>query len=431
MDPITKQIVQARVGLLFQKPFFGTLATRLDIVDCTWCDTVSVDGKHLFYNREWVKGLNQKELTFALCHEVLHCVFDHLGRRGSRNKKVWDAACDYVVNATLIHERIGEAPKGILHDSRFTHEMSADEIYQLLMKDVDSGKLNPDTLIPMDTHLEPGSTSDGDPSSDKAGTDGESILDGRNPEGDPDPGSKTGVDYSTQAPVYTEDEFAMLRNEARAAFINAVQSNQGNVPSMISRHLNELVKPTIDWRELLTKSIQASFKEDYSFNQPSRRSWAINISNKRSGYKVMLPSQKTGQTIDICISLDTSGSISDEIFASFLSETVGICEQYDDYRLHVWCIDAAIYKPQIFTPDNINELRSYKPVGGGGNDFPLNWKYMADNDIVPELFVVFSDGYPCQGGWGDADYCDTIFVIRNEWDKNIVAPFGITVYMNE
>ena len=30
----------------------------------------------------------------------------------------------------------------------------------------------------------------------------------------------------------------------------------------------------------------------------------------------------------------------------------------------------------------------------------------------------------------DPDYCDTIFVIRNEWDKNIEAPFGITVYMN-
>lgn len=427
MDPVTKLIVQARVSLLFNKAFFGTLATRLALVECTWCKTIAVDGKHLFYNREWIKSLTEKELSFVLCHEVLHLVYDHLGRRAGRDKKIWNAATDYVINATLIHERVGDMPKGGLYDSRFTYEMSADEVYRLLMDDVEKGKLDPDSLDTIDEHLDIGG--DGEGEGKKEGEGGVPGDGGKNPDGDPDPGDKTGVDYSTKAPVYTEEEFARLRNESRAAFINAIQSNQGNAPSHIVRQLNELVKPTIDWRELLTKSIQASFKEDYSFNQPSRRSWAINISNKRSGYKVMLPSQKTGQTIDICISLDTSGSISDEIFASFLSETVGICEQYEDYRLHVWCIDAAIYNPQVFTPDNINELRSYKPAGGGGNDFPLNWKYMMDNEITPELFVVFSDGYPC-GSWGDPDYCDTIFVIRNEWDKNITAPFGLTVYMD-
>ena len=429
MDPVTKLIVQARVSLLFNKAFFGTLATRLALVECTWCKTIAVDGRHLFYNREWIKSLTEKELTFVLCHEVLHLVYDHLGRRDGRNKKVWDAATDYVINATLIHERVGDMPKGGLYDSRFTYEMSADEVYRMLMDDVEKGKLDPESLSTIDDHLDVGGDSDGKGEGEK-GKDGDPRGEGgKNPDGDPDPGKETGVDYSTKAPTYTEEDFARLRNESRAAFINAVQSNQGNAPAHIVRQLNDLVKPTIDWRELLTKSIQASFKEDYSFNQPSRRSWSINISNKRSGYKVMLPSQKTGQTIDICISLDTSGSISDEIFASFLSETVGICEQYEDYRLHVWCIDAAIYNPQVFTPDNISELREYKPAGGGGNDFPLNWKYMRDNDIHPELFVVFSDGYPC-GSWGDPDYCDTIFVIRNEWDKNIVAPFGITVYMD-
>jgi predicted metal-dependent peptidase len=136
------------------------------------------------------------------------------------------------------------------------------------------------------------------------------------------------------------------------------------------------------------------------------------------------------KTVDVCCSLDTSGSISDAIFTAFLSEVKGIVEQYEDFRLHIWCIDAAIYNPQVFTPENIDELDTYEPAGGGGNDFPLNWTYMMENDIEPEVFVVFSDGYPC-GSWGDPEYCKTIFVIKNDWDKNIEAPFGLTVYMDD
>lgn len=409
MDPIVRLIVEARVSMLFNQPFFGSLATRLELKEGgPWCKTMATDGKNFFYNREWIKSLSSKELMFSLCHEVLHLVFDHLGRGKGKNKKIWDIAIDYVVNATLVHERLGAIPQGALLDSRFTYDMSADEIYQILLKEADGGKDFSD-LSPLDTHMEmPG----------ESGSNSNGV----------DPGQETGVDYSDGTPALDETTLDATRVAIRAAFINAVQSNSGNAPAHIVRLLNELVEPTIDWRELLTKSIQASFKEDFSFNQPSRRSWAINMRNK-TGYNLILPSQKTGQIIDICISLDTSGSISDDIFASFLSETVGICEQYDDYRLHVWCIDAAIYDPQVFTPDNIADLKSYKPKGGGGNDFPLNWKYMAENDIIPELFVVFSDGYPC-GSWGDPDYCDTIFVIRNEWDKNIQAPFGITVYMD-
>jgi hypothetical protein len=39
--------------------------------------------------------------------------------------------------------------------------------------------------------------------------------------------------------------------------------------------------------------------------------------------------------------------------------------------------------------------------------------------------VVFTDGYPF-GSWGEADYCDTMFVIHGS--TTIEAPFGITTY---
>ena len=43
-------IVAGRVRMLIKHPFFGTLATRLKLVEAEWCPTAAVDGKHFYYN---------------------------------------------------------------------------------------------------------------------------------------------------------------------------------------------------------------------------------------------------------------------------------------------------------------------------------------------------------------------------------------------
>jgi hypothetical protein len=40
---------------------------------------------------------------------------------------------------------------------------------------------------------------------------------------------------------------------------------------------------------------------------------------------------------------------------------------------------------------------------------------------------MFTDGYTWDG-WGEEDYCDTVFVINGHHDKNMEAPFGTTVH---
>ena len=45
---------------------------------------------------------------------------------------------------------------------------------------------------------------------------------------------------------------------------------------------------------------------------------------------------------------------------------------------------------------------------------------MKDKDIHKKL-IMFTDGYTWDS-WGDDDYCDTIFVIPVERDKNLQAP---------
>jgi hypothetical protein len=55
---------------------------------------------------------------------------------------------------------------------------------------------------------------------------------------------------------------------------------------------------------------------------------------------------------------------------------------------------------------------------------------MKDQGIEPKKFVMFTDGWPFDS-WGDADYCDTIFLINNPYERDIEAPFGLTVQYDD
>ena len=55
---------------------------------------------------------------------------------------------------------------------------------------------------------------------------------------------------------------------------------------------------------------------------------------------------------------------------------------------------------------------------------------MKENDIIPQQFVMFTEGYPWNS-WGDPDYCDTLFVIHGMSDHNFKAPFGVTAHYDD
>jgi predicted metal-dependent peptidase len=166
---------------------------------------------------------------------------------------------------------------------------------------------------------------------------------------------------------------------------------------------------------LVNQEIQSIIRNDYSFTRPNRKSM-------HSG--AVLPGMKEATTIDIGIGIDMSGSIGQEDATVFLSEVKGIVDQYEDFKINLWCFDTEIYNHQEITHDNSHDLMDYEPMGGGGTDFMANWEFMKENGIEPKKFIMFTDGYPC-GEWGDENYCDTIFVVKGNTQAE--APFGQTV----
>jgi predicted metal-dependent peptidase len=133
---VLERIIVARVGLLLRHPFFGNMATRLRILAADeWCPTAAVDGRNLYFNTQFFNKMNNKEIEFVIAHEILHCVFDHLGRREGRDPKLYNIAADYIVNNLLVRDRIGEKPSFIdcFQDFKYdtwTSEEVYDDIYE-------------------------------------------------------------------------------------------------------------------------------------------------------------------------------------------------------------------------------------------------------------------------------------------------------------
>ena len=404
---IIDKLVTARIALLLKHPFFGNLATRLKIENADkWCDTAATDGRHFFYNIKFIDSLSARETEFLFGHEVLHNVFEHmLLRVGDRDPQIWNIACDYAVNQILVDYKIGDMPKGKkgenkgFQDDKYK-DWAAEKIYDELYKNVKKHKINLSKLGELiDQHLQ-------------MNKDGNGQGDGKDKQGEGSGANKQGQ------PVYTKEELKKIKDEIKEAMLSAAQSSgAGNLPGSIQRLVAQLTEPKMNWREIIQQQILSTMKSDYTFMKPSRRSWHMDA---------ILPGMINTDKIDICLAIDASGSIDDDQCREFLSEVQGIMDQYKDFRIHLWSFDTKVFNPVIYTPDNQDELKDYKLGSGGGTDFMCNWDYMKEEGIEPKKFIMFTDGWPYDS-WGDKDYCDTIFLINNSLERNIQAPFGLTV----
>jgi predicted metal-dependent peptidase len=403
------RIIVARVGLLLRHPFFGNMATRLRIMAADdWLPTAAVDGRNLYYNTQFFNAMNNKEIEFVIAHEILHMVFDHLGRREDRHPMLYNIAADYKVNNLLVRDRIGEKPKIVdcYQDFQYDGDTS-EEIYDKLFEEAKQRGKELQELLDeldkegemLDEHLDGGGNSDSEEGEEEKDANGNSV--------------------SKKRPKYSKEELKKIKDEIKENILSSAQAaGAGNVPAGVERMIKELTEPKMNWRELLRQQIQSTIKSDYTFMRPSRKGWHTGA---------VLPGMNFDETIDIAIALDMSGSIGNAQAADFLGEVKGIMDEYKDYKIKIWCFDTEVYGEDDFSADDGREITDYEIKGGGGTDFMANWRYMHENDIQPKKFLMFTDGYAWDS-WGEDDYCDTVFVIHSHHDKNLQAPFGQTAH---
>lgn len=339
-----QKILAARTSLMWDHPFFGSLAVQLVLVEENSFPTMATDGTHLFWNRTFVEKLQKPELIFVLAHEVLHNALDHHTRKGRREHEKWNRAADYAINGELAACNVGKMPKGGLIDSNFTGR-SAEEIYALL----------PD---------EPPSKGGGAGSKSDPGGCG-SVL--------------------PAAPAHDQEGLAKasadMKVKVRQAAAIAAKKAEGigNLPGSMLRLIEKLLAPVVDWRAVLRRFIDDSATKDYSWMRPNRR---------HIGAGFILPGLISDGLNHLVIAVDTSGSIAGEALTRFASEINGAFGDGTVDKITVIYADAAVARVEEFERGDELVLNA---AGGGGTAFSDTFDWIARNAPDASAIIYFTD----------------------------------------
>lgn len=468
------KLVKARIDFIYNDcVFLGNLALRLKLVDATkWCPTAATDFKHLYYNRDFIDRCSLDDTKFVIGHEVMHCVYDHFSRREHRDPMLYNCAGDYMINLELKDLGIGTFPTsdtmmdpefakavkehdpkawrkykkefsgkpGVLCEEKY-RDMASEEIYDLLKKEQDeqdkqSGKGEGDGKCGDcggSGESQDPSDQDGDGNPGECGSckgSGKSKAGQGSPcshdmHMDPEAGKGDDDDDGSEGPIkIDQDELDRMDSEMRKAIMDAAavaseaRGGAGNIPGGVKKLIEEWTDSTVDWREYLNNAVQSTLKSDYTWQKQSRKSQSTNY---------YLPAMDNDMMVSVDLAIDTSGSMGANMLKDILGEVKGIMEQFADFKLRVWCFDTQTYKIYEYGPDNVDDIYDFELQGFGGTMFECNWHMMIENEIVPDQFILCTDGYPC-GTWGEEweDYCEVVFLVHGS--KKLVAPFGITVH---
>lgn len=333
------KLSKAKSALILDQPFFASILLGLPMVEDKNIPTMATNGDEIRYNPDFLNTLSLSETVFVLAHETMHCVFQHMHRRGTRDHNKWNQAGDYVINDTLIRERVGTMPQGGLHNSALVVQGNGttEGVYDLLPKG----------------------------SQDKQC-------------GDMDAGgSMDNVQDASKDPA----ELKAKEQEMRVKIVQAANAAKmcGKLSSGLERMVKDLVTPKVDWKNALRTFFTERAKVDLSYARPKRRFLAEDL---------YLPSQTGHQLGEVVVAIDCSGSIDETILKTFASELQAIKTDTMPSKVHVLYFDSKVLKTETYEAD---EELNIKPCGGGGTAFSPIFEYIDTQGIVPAACVVLTD----------------------------------------
>jgi predicted metal-dependent peptidase len=278
----------------------------------------------------------------------MHIALAHGMRLSAREHFVWNCACDYAIN--LVLEETGfTLPKPNLCDKKY-EGMSADQIYELLMKEVDKQR------------KKGGGGKTGEVAEKLFGNAGGMVGDLKQNEAACDPAHEAKVQRSIQQRV------AQAANVARMA---------GKLAGSLERLIGEILDPVVPWPLILRDYMTRVTKDDEQWNRRNRRFQAV-----------YLPARHSEKMGEIVLIGDTSGSIGNDELCKYMAEAGSIAEDVRPERIRILWADTKVAGEQVFED---GDPIVAKPKGGGGTDMRVPLKKA--EDYQPEVVVLFTDGY--------------------------------------
>lgn len=369
---IHKRLQGALLRIRGDHPFFGTLALFADLRMTDDVATAGTDGKVVWFNPGFVERQGAPQLCGLVVHELLHAALQHGLRRRERDPLLWNIAADIVVNGMIRKETSYLLPEGGVEDPVLAH-LSVEEVYEQLR----SGRTKVPELGLVDLM----------PSGDAGGSLGEA-------------------------------EHAALQRHWRAALQQAgavarrIDRGFGRNGLDAMREIQDATRPALGWRELLWQFMVSTPFDFGGFD-------------RRFIHRKLYLEDVVGESVQVAICIDTSGSIGGSELAAFIAEVRGILDAYPQIRGHLFYADADLYGPHDFGADNpIPPAR-----GGGGTSFRpfFEWMNQQERQGTQPLAIYLTDGY---GNFPEAlPESPVMWVVNTGGLESTAFPFGQVVRM--
>lgn len=374
VKPITPQeeakmkirLAKAKTALILEHPFIGTVALGMPFLLSREVPTAATNGKRVLFNPDFCNELTDEELKFLVAHECLHPMLEHNYRRQERQHRRWNNAADYVINKLLIDDSIGRMPKRGLHDPNI--------------------------------YTAGGGTSDGI----------YNIL----PEQDESDGGEPGLDNCEDAEGSPAEQ-AQEQAEWKVKVAQAAQAAKmmGKLSANMERLVDEVLRPKVDWRDVLQRFLVKARTDQRSFSRFNRRFIAQGM---------YLPSVSGEQMGEIVFAVDCSGSIDQHTIAQFAAEINNVKDDLMPARIHVMYFDSEVSHVESYEQHDDLDI---KPHGGGGTDFAPVFAEIIEHGLTPVAIVFLTD--LCCSSFGDQPDAPVLWVSTDE----STAPFGEVVVM--
>ena len=369
---------RAKTAIILDHVFFATLILRLIFIQDDNISTACTNGKEVRYSQEYFNKLNLKEVIAVFAHEILHCVFGHHTRRGNRDPRIWNIACDLAINPLLLEYGF-QLPSGCLLDPTLKG-MTAEEIYNRIMRDNNGlGKYKAEGV-----------------SGDCGGLG--TVEDAIGEDGQPAEGAEKN---------YQETDWKIA--SAQAANLAA---KAGQLPAGMKRSIDYHISPLLPWEEILYRFVDSNSFNDFSWAPPNRK-------YMNSG--IYLPSVRSKELKNITLGCDASGSVRDAELGLIASALEYLQSVYNP-KMEVLWFDTKVHDTQVFEQ---YEPITLEPKGGGGTDFRAPFKWLEENDVTPNVMIMFTD-MECDRYPEQPDFPVIWVTWKKEYHK---PPFGEVIVM--
>ncbi len=364
-NAIADEILQFRSDLMSVMPFYGELLSRFEIAESRSIPTAATDGRMIYYNGNFFKGLSRGARNYILMHELMHIILLHPHRAREKDEKIWNVAADFVVNGlldSLIASYGGDdcriafekPPCGCFMDEYYGE--SVEQLYQGILEGNRKNLLKIIYVFVTDQF--------GETKQIKV--------------------TEKDLDLIVSLPQKELDQMA----EQIKKWIDEAGKNWSNDPSSehIKRNLLLLKnEKRLPWKIILKRFLREYETKEVSYDHPERKYLHMDMILPGEGRD---PEDFTLENVWAFI--DSSGSISSEDSARFITELYHICKQFHA-TINIGYWDVKMHEVyQNVTDKNILEA---VPSHFGGTDAEAVYDYLDQNKVKADVILILTDGY--------------------------------------